>query len=88
MLDVGWVTDSELIPSGAVFCRECAHLLHVARHAEFCAWCDALMAEESRADALGWAYFTDDLGDLHPCCPGCLAERFHIASRVAVRRSS
>jgi hypothetical protein len=88
MLEIGWVTDSELIPSGAVFCRECAHLLHVQRHAEFCAWCDGLMAAESRAGALGWAYFMDELGDLHPCCPGCLADRFDIVSRVALRRGA
>jgi hypothetical protein len=88
MLETGWVTDSELIPSGAVFCRKCAHLLHLQRHAEFCAWCDGLMAQESRTEAIGWAYLADELGDLHPCCPGCLADRFGIVSRIAHRRSA
>ena len=87
MLDEGWVGDTRLISSGAVFCRECAHLLHLVRYPEFCGWCDMLMVPERLAEALGWAYFVDDLGELHPCCPGCLADRFGIPGRVALRRT-
>jgi len=86
MLDVGWISDTELIASGGVFCRECAHLLRIARREEFCAWCGTLMAAEDRAEALGWGYFVDGLGDLHACCPGCLADRFGIPGRVAPSR--
>ena len=86
MLETGWVYDTELIASGGVFCRECAHLLRLARRTELCAWCGAPMAEEDRAETLGWVYFADESGDLHPCCPGCLAGRFGITGRVALRR--
>ena len=33
----------------------------------------------------GWAYFADELGELHPCCPGCLGEQFGIADRFRLR---
>ena len=42
------------------------------------------MIEESRADALGWGYFADRLGDLHPCCPRCLAGRFGITGQLGL----
>ena len=87
MFEAGWVSDVELIPSGAAFCHECAHLLRIERHAEFCAWCERVMVEEKRAEKLGWSYFVDEYGDLHPCCPGCLADRFGIPGRVALRRT-
>jgi hypothetical protein len=83
----GWVSDSELVADGAVFCRRCAHLLRIARQPEWCAWCGGLMVDEERADALGWAYFLDEVGDMHACCPGCLAERFGIAGRVRQREA-
>ena len=40
------------------------------------------MVDEEAAESQGWAYFADELGELHPCCPGCLAERFGIAEPV------
>lgn len=88
MLDEGWVSDTQLLPDGGVFCRACAHLLRISRRRERCAWCHGPMAEESRAEALGWGYFADEVGDLHACCPGCLAERFGITGRVQPRRSA
>jgi hypothetical protein len=87
MLDAGWVSDAELISGGGVFCRECAHLLRIARRPEWCAWCNARMLEEDQGDSRGWAYFFDELGDLHPCCPGCLADRFGITRPARLRRA-
>ena len=86
MLEAGWVTDAQLLPDGGVFCRACAHLLRIVRLDESCLWCAAPMVEEEAAEARGWAYYADDLGDLHPCCPGCLATRFGITARVALGR--
>ena len=43
------------------------------------------MLDEEAAELQGWAYFVDELGELHPCCPGCLAERFGIAGRFRLR---
>ena len=86
MVEAGWVTDAQLLAEGGVFCRACAHLLRIVRLEERCAWCEASMIEEERAEAEGWVYYADALGDLHPCCPGCLAERFGITARVPVRR--
>ena len=43
------------------------------------------MIEEEAAEAQGWAYFADELGELHPCCPGCLAAEFGIADRFRLR---
>ena len=88
MLEAGWVTDTELPAGGGTFCRPCAHLLRIVRLAERCAWCEAPMVEEERAEAQGWAFFADEFGDLHPCCPACLAGRFGIMDRVRIRRSS
>ena len=38
--------------------------------------------EEERAEGEGWAYFADEVGELHPCCPGCLGERFGITGTL------
>lgn len=85
MLEVGWVSDAHLVAGGGVYCRACAHLLRIVRLAEQCAWCEAPMVEEARAELEGWGYYADDLGELHPCCPGCLAERFGIPARIRLR---
>jgi len=85
MASSGWVTDSQLIAGEGRFCMSCAHLLRIARVREYCAWCEALMLDEEAAELQGWAYFVDELGELHPCCPGCLAERFGIADRFRLR---
>ena len=87
MSRAGWVSDSILLPGGGTFCRTCAHLLRIVRLAERCAWCEAPLVDEARAESDGWGYFADTLGVLHPCCPGCLAERFDITGRVRVRRT-
>lgn len=87
MLDAGWVDDAQLLPGGATYCWSCAHLLRIVRLAEQCAWCEAPLAEEETAEAEGWGYYADSLGDLYPCCPRCLAERFEITGRVRLRRS-
>ncbi len=81
----GWVTDSVVLAGGATFCRSCAHLLRIARVDEYCAWCASLMFSEEAAEVQGWAYFVDELGELHACCPGCLATRFGIAGRFRLR---
>jgi hypothetical protein len=86
MLEAGWVSDAQLLPGGGVYCHACAHLLRLVRLAEKCAWCDAPMVEEEAAEALGWAYYADELGDLHPCCPSCLAVRFGITARASLGR--
>ena len=87
MLETGWVCDSQLLAGGGVYCRACAHLLRIVRLNETCAWCEAAMVEEESAEAKGWGYYADELGDLHPCCPGCLAERFGIDTRVRLHDS-
>ena len=84
MLEDDWIRDSQLLAAGAVYCRSCAHLLRVVRHGEACLWCGTLMIEEEAAEARGWAYFADGLGDLHPCCPVCLATHFGITARVSL----
>jgi len=85
MLEAGWVTDAGLLAGGGTFCRSCAHVLRIARLSEQCAWCEEPMVDEERAEARGWAYFADEIGDLYPCCPSCLAERFGIAGRFRLR---
>ena len=77
----GWVRDTGSVAAGGTYCRACAHLLRISRLAEHCAWCEAPMVEEEAAESIGWAYFADALGEFHPCCPGCLAERFGITCR-------
>ena len=81
MLVGGWVRDTGSVAAGGTYCRPCAHLLRISRIPELCAWCETPMVEEEAAESIGWAYFADELGELHPCCPACLAERFGIASR-------
>jgi hypothetical protein len=85
MASSGWLTDSQLVTGGGTFCLSCAHLLRIARLREYCAWCETLMLDEEAAELHGWAYFVDELGELHPCCPGCLADRFGIAGRFRLR---
>ena len=86
MHEAGWVLDARLLASQGVYCRTCAHLLRIVRLTAQCAWCEAPMVEEERAELEGWGYYADDLGELHPCCPGCLAERFGIDTRIRLRR--
>ena len=85
MTELGWVKDARLIVGGGNYCPRCAHLLRIARLAERCTWCEAPMVEERRAEIEGWGYYADALGSLHPCCPGCLADRFGITARVRPR---
>jgi hypothetical protein len=81
MVDAGWVADDVLF-TGGVYCRPCAHLLRIARRDERCAWCAAPLVEEERAEREGWVYFSDEYGELHACCPACLARTFGIAGRL------
>ena len=87
MLEAGWVLDARLLPGERTYCRMCAHLLRLVRVVEQCAWCETPIVEEERAELEGWGYYADSLGTLHPCCPGCLAERFVIRERVHFRRA-
>jgi hypothetical protein len=87
MVEAGWVSDARLLAEGGAYCRACAHLLRIVRFAERCAWCEVPMVGEERAEDEGWGYYADDLGTLHPCCPGCLAERFGIDSRLRLHRA-
>jgi hypothetical protein len=86
MAEDGWVRGSLFFATPGVFCRRCAHLLRLVRVQETCVWCDASMAEEESAEAQGWVYYADNLGNLHPCCPSCLAGRFGITDRVSHSR--
>ena len=81
MVEAGWVDDVRRVAGGGAYCRGCAHLLRILRLEEQCAWCEVPMADEEAAEAEGWAYFADSLGDLYPCCPDCLARRFGIIDR-------
>ena len=85
MLEAGWVTDDRLVAGGGTYCRSCAHLLRIVRLAERCVWCETPMVDENTAEARGWAYYADELGELHPCCPACLAVQFGIADRFGLR---
>jgi hypothetical protein len=84
MLESGWVSDAQIVAGGGLYCRTCAHLLRLVRLHEDCVWCHRPMVEEEPAEAEGWAYFADELGDLHPCCPSCLATWFGITARVSL----
>jgi hypothetical protein len=84
MLESGWVSDAKIVAAGGVYCHPCAHLLRLVRVGEECTWCDTAMGEEESAETEGWAYFADELGELHPCCPACLAARFGIPARVSL----
>jgi hypothetical protein len=88
MLETGWVSDVHLAVGGGVYCRACSHLLRLVRLDESCVWCGESMIDEEAAEARGWVYYADSLGELHPCCPACLAGRFGIPSRVSLRRDA
>ena len=87
MASEGWVTDTQLLVNGGTFCLSCAHLLRISRVPEYCAWCEITMLHEVAAELQGWVYFADELGEFHPCCPGCLETRFGIAGRFHLRRA-
>ena len=87
MLELGWLNDKNLPVGGGTFCRACAHDLRIARMAEHCTWCKLLMVEEEQAELEGWAYYTDPLGALHPCCPVCLAKHFGITARITLHEA-
>ena len=86
MLGRGWVTDSQLLAGGGTYCKPCAHLLRIARLASTAPGARRRWSTRDGRGATGWAYFADELGELHPCCPGCLAERFGIAEPVPAPR--
>ncbi len=88
MLESGWVPDSGLLSTDAVFCHRCAQELRIEQRVEACAWCGVTMGGEKRAEALGWGFFADIYGLLHACCPGCLASVFGIAGRMSLRPGS
>ena len=82
MLEHGWVRDTQVLAGSADFCRACAHLLRISRLSENCSWCGAALEGEDVAETAGWAYFADEIGAFHPCCPRCLGQRFGISVRV------
>jgi len=82
MTEQGWVRDAKLIADGGDFCRACAHLLRIERLAEHCSWCGEGLGGEEVAEARGGAYFADEIGAFHACCPGCLVLRFGISVRA------
>ena len=86
MLETGWVTDDAaargrghvlppLRPSAPD--RPADRALRLVRGADG--------GREHGRGTQGWAYFADELGELHPCCPGCLGEQFGIADRFRLR---
>jgi hypothetical protein len=82
MADEGWVHDTEVLADVADFCRACAHLLHIVRLSEHCSWCGTALEGEEVAETGGWAYFADEIGAFHACCPPCLVQRFGISVRA------
>ena len=80
--DVGWVHDTSVLDGAADFCPACAHLLRIARLSEHCSWCGAALEGEDVAESGGWAYFADEIGAFHACCPVCLEQRFGITARA------
>jgi hypothetical protein len=82
MADEGWVHDTEVLADVADFCRACAHLLHIVRLSEHCSWCGTALEGEEVAETGGWAYFADEIGTFHACCPPCLVQRFGISVRA------
>ena len=82
MIDDGWIRDLALLDGGGDFCRSCAHLLRIARLDEDCSWCGIALEGEEVAESAGWAYFADEIGAFHACCPACLGARFGIPARV------
>lgn len=88
MHETGWVRDAQILAQGAAYCRECAHLLRLVRQDEACTWCGTPMIEEEAAEAGGWVYYSDELGELHACCPSCLASRFGITGRISLHREA
>ena len=84
MLDVGWVLDVRKFAFGGTYCRGCAHLLRLIRWSEQCAWCAMPIDDEDKAEEDGWRYYSNRLGELHACCPGCLTHHFGIKPSAIV----
>jgi hypothetical protein len=40
-----------------------------------CANCDRPV-READAEALGWRFYSDGVGELHPCCGLCIRQEF------------
>jgi hypothetical protein len=82
MVDQGWIRNEQVLAGPGDFCRSCAHLLRIVRLDEHCSWCGAGLEGEQVAETEGWAYFADEIGAFHACCPTCLMQRFGITARA------
>ena len=64
----------------------CAHLLRICQAGRTMRLVRGADGRGTSAEIEGWGYFADALGMLHPCCPGCLADRFGITAQLRLRR--
>jgi hypothetical protein len=85
MHEVGWVTRTLEAPFPGHYCLGCASTLRLVPWWERCVGCSVTIDDEEQAEAEGWRYYVNSLGELHPVCPSCLAQE---AGRPAVGDSA
>ena len=79
MLEHGWVRDIHVLAGSADFCRRVrAPASHLPALRALLLVRGGARGRGRRGDR-GWAYFADEIGAFHPCCPGCLGQRFGIS---------
>jgi hypothetical protein len=74
MDQTGWTVRRDPQLFAGVYCRSCASALGLLGSAVECADCGRAVALR-RAEAAGWRFYADAVGELHPYCPPCAVER-------------
>jgi hypothetical protein len=78
----GWLTRDATNDFPGVYCVGCASLLRLVLWSEECVQCGVKADSETAAERDGWRYFADELGQLVPFCPVCVAVVFGIAPQA------
>ena len=75
MSEHGWAVSPVTAAVPGTYCLECASALRMLDWFIRCTECGAVVESEATAEAHGWRFFPDQLGQLQPTCAVCSAER-------------
>ena len=75
MEELGWAESPLTAAVPGTYCLQCASALRMLDWFVRCSECGAIVESEAAAEAQGWRFFSDQLGQLEPSCGLCSAGR-------------
>jgi hypothetical protein len=81
MARTGWTVRPSIAGFAGIYCASCAHVLSAVDLPVDCSRCERSVRDDEQAEASGWAYYEDVLGELLPFCPACADREFGAVRR-------